>query len=78
MATLKQDIADGKVVDEREKLEGFEKPITSKLEKKASEGEKEAAREKARQTREERKKADQAQTDFQTQLQRLKAEGKAK
>lgn len=53
MATLKQDIADGKVADEREKLEGFEKPITSKLEKKA-------------------------QTDFQTQLQRLKAEGKAK
>lgn len=74
--TLKQNIVEGLVQDQRGQLPGFEKPITSKVEKKLSEAEKEQGRNYAAQQRQARKEADEKQAQFQKLKETLKKEGK--
>lgn len=74
--TLKQEIADGNVQDQRGQLPGFEKPITSKLVKSLPEKEKQVLNEKAKATRLARKEADEKQAQFQKLKETLKKEGK--
>lgn len=74
--TLKQNIVEGLVQDQRGSLPGFEKPITSKEEKKLTEAEKAQERAYARQQRLARKEAEEKQAQFQALKETLKKEGK--
>lgn len=74
--TMKQGIAEGLIQDQRGQLPGFEKPITSRLEKKLSNREKEQARAYARKMREQRKDAEEKQAEFARLKETLKKEGK--
>lgn len=74
--TLKQEMAEGLVQDQRGQLPGFEKPITSKLVRQTSEQEKQVLNSKAKATRKERKEAEEKQAQFQKLKETLKKEGK--
>lgn len=74
--TLKQNIIEGLVQDQRGQLPGFEKPITSKKEKKLTEAAKEKERAYAKQHRLARKEAEEKQAQFQALKDQLKKEGK--
>jgi len=76
MATLKQDIDDGKIKDTRDELNGFEREVTSKGHKKHTPeqlAKEKLARAKRKKDREE---VEEAQAKFQALKTQLKAEGK--